>query len=117
MPGGSDGGHDSEGCDDSNLSGSEQSEGKLYFLTSLGQHGEIAEDEEEGVNHSPPSKQKNRRRLYRAISAAWNSGRSGIKEHSNNSQRSVIRKTLMPVSCPVCFKVLSNAYNLKVPVA
>ena len=109
MPGGSDGGHDSEGCDDSNLSGSEQSEGKLYFLTSLGQHEELVEDEDESANPLPASKQKNRRRLYRALSAAWKS-----KENSSNSQRSAIRKTLLPVSCPVCFKVLSNAYNLKV---
>lgn len=104
------------GCgNDSN--GSERSEGKLYFLTSLGQHGEI---KEEGISKSNASAKqiKNRRRkrgdLIRALSAAWNCGRGGMKERENNGQRSVIRKTLLPVSCPVCFKVLSNAYNLKV---
>jgi len=94
-------------CDDSNLSGSEQSEGKLYFLTSLGQHEESS--------HIKPEKKVQVRRhhrghrggdLFRALSVAWD------KERSNG--RSTIRKTLLPVSCPVCFKVLSNAYNLKV---
>lgn len=107
---------------DSNLSGSEQSEGKLYFLTSLGQHEEVAEPVAEGSDKSP-KKSKTRRRkrgeIMRALSAAWNCGRTTIKERPNNSQRSgtSIRKTLLPVSCPVCFKVLSNAYNLKVYVA
>lgn len=110
------------GCgNDSNLSGSEQSEGKLYFLTSLGQHEELQEPEAEGPDKSS-KKAKTRRRkrgeIIRALSAAWNCGRNSMKERPINSQRSgtSIRKTLLPVSCPVCFKVLSNAYNLKVRI-
>jgi len=102
-----------ERCDDSNLSGSEQSEGKLYFLTSLGQHEEGGGGGTEGDKGDKPveDKKKVRRRRNRgdllwARSVAWD------KERSNG--RSTIRKTLLPVSCPVCFKVLSNAYNLKV---
>ena len=44
-------------CDDSNLSGSEQSEGKLYFLTSLGQHEESS--------HIKPEKKVQVRRHHR----------------------------------------------------
>lgn len=106
-----------EGGNESN--GSERSEGKLYFLTSLGQHEEL---QEEGISKTNGNAKqiKNRRRkrgdLIRALSAAWNCGRGGIKERASNGQRAAIRKTLLPVSCPVCFKVLSNAYNLKVRV-
>ena len=112
--------HDSDegGCEDeSNLSGSERSEGKLYFLTSLGQHEEL-KDEDIDKSNQTTEQIKNRRRkrgdLIRALSAAWNCRRGGMKERANNGERSAIRKTLLPVSCPVCFKVLSNAYNLKV---
>lgn len=122
--------------DESNMSGGEQNEGKLYFLTSLGQHDELMEDEHEEPDELVPSREstkpsKNRRRLYRALTAAWtDSGPIKKKErpspssvpnnslnshrHNNGQRSSSIRKTLMPVSCPVCFKVLSNAYNLKV---
>lgn len=113
--------HDSEegeGGNESSHSGSERSEGKLYFLTSLGQHEEM-KDEDIKKSSDTAKQIKNRRRkrgdLIRAINAAWNCGRGGMKEcTTNNGQRSSIRKTLLPVSCPICFKVLSNAYNLKV---
>ena len=102
-----------ERCDDSNLSGSEQSEGKLYFLTSLGQHeegggggGGDGGDDKPVEEKKKVRRRRNRGDLLRALSVAWD------KERGNG--RSTIRKTLLPVSCPVCFKVLSNAYNLKV---
>ncbi len=89
----------------------------MYFLTSLGQHEEL-KDGDISKSSETVKQIKNRRRkrgdLIRALSAAWNCGRSGIQECASNGQRSSIRKTLLPVSCPVCFKVLSNAYNLKV---
>jgi hypothetical protein len=83
----------------------------------LGQHEEL-KDEDLSKSSDTAKQIKNRRRkrgdLIRALSAAWNCGRGGMKECASNGQRSAIRKTLLPVSCPVCFKVLSNAYNLKV---
>lgn len=107
---------DEGGCGNES-NGSERSEGKLYFLTSLGQHEE-SKDESLAKSKTTAKQIKNRRRkrgdLMRALSAAWNCGRNEMEERSNDGQRAAIRKTLLPVSCPVCFKVLSNAYNLKV---
>ena len=119
------GSQDSAEDNDSNNSGGDQNEGKLYYLTSLGagQHEEVQNDgpinDRRRVMKSTASKQKNRRQLYRALTAAWNATSVSVKKEpsesaSQNGQRSAIRKTLLPVSCPVCFKVLSNAYNLKV---
>lgn len=109
---------DGDGCEnESNLSGSERSEGKLYFLTTLGQHEEMKEETNNKSSNTTKlikNRRKKRGDLMRALSAAWSCGRSGMKERTSNGQRAAIRKTLLPVSCPVCFKVLSNAYNLKV---
>ena len=119
-------------------SGSEQSEGKLYFLTAFGQDednqstglirgggggggGGSSSSSSSSKQHQQQQqtnsdvkvkKKKNRRNLnrrgdlLRALNMAW--------QKERNNGRATIRKTVLPVSCPVCFKVLSNAYNLKV---
>lgn len=105
---------DDAGGNESNMSGSEQSEGKLYFLTTLGQHEEM-KDRSDDKSQQVKNRRRKRGDIMRALGAAWNKSE---KERANNgNQRSTIRKTLLPVSCPVCFKVLSNAYNLKVYLA
>lgn len=91
------------------------------------QHDEDHPETDEITNNRVQQKNKkasnlkSTRRLYRALTAAWtkNSGVGGTskakeRNSSASARPSSIRKTLLPVSCPVCCKVLSNAYNLKV---